>query len=97
MRKQVRRWNDDILTRLDDPDGDLTDTFGGSLDVQVDETSRGGTAKYATIIHGNQSIQQPSAVRELITSSNRRPKARRPVLAVSSSSFSSGSERMWGR
>lgn len=51
-------------------DGDLTDVFGGSLDVQVAETTRGGTAKLSTILHGNQSIQQPSSVRELITTSN---------------------------
>jgi hypothetical protein len=59
-------------------DGDprVTDAFqevsldDGSLDQDVGESDQGGTAKLATILHGNQMIQQPGDVRALITSAN---------------------------
>jgi hypothetical protein len=41
---------------------------GGVITAQVSETATSGTAKLATIVHGNQEVTQPSAVRELIES-----------------------------
>ena len=51
----------------------------GTLDRQVDDTTTGGTAKLATIIHGNQTVQQPQAVRELIDSTNTKTPAGNPT------------------
>lgn len=59
---------------MKDKDGRLADAFGekslddGTLDEQVAETARGGTAKLATILHGNQAVQSLGAVRELVRS-----------------------------
>ncbi|MEZ0230837.1 MAG: hypothetical protein ACAI25_19620 [Planctomycetota bacterium] len=61
---------------MKDQDGRVADAFAekslddGTLDEQTAETARGGTAKLATILHGNQAVQSLGAVRELVRSQN---------------------------